>query len=164
MEIRELRTFLTLAELLNYQKASEQLGYAPSTLSHHVRTLENELGVALFAKVGKQIQLTVEGAAFIEPARRLLLDYEAALDSVATAVAMPYSSTARFEQVYGLKTVQLDEEDIWMTAHIVCRSYETLRPTARSLVRHSQLYSQQLIARDAAHYLAPQGDARRSVR
>ena len=71
---------------------------------------------------------------------------------------------ARFEQVYGLKTVQLDEEDIWMTAHIVCRSYETLRPTARSLVRHSRLYSQQLIARDAAHYLAPQGDARRSVR
>ena len=63
MEIRELRTFLTLAELLNYQKASEQLGYAPSTLSHHVRTLENELGVALFAKIGKQIQLTVEGAA-----------------------------------------------------------------------------------------------------
>lgn len=317
MEIRELRTFLTLAELLNYQKASEQLGYAPSTLSHHVRTLENELGVALFAKVGKQIQLTVEGAAFIEPARRLLLDYEAALDSVATAVrmeenisiggceltvanglvdlfssfsaerrnvrlrlrttanaqvpelirdgsadvgiwyslgeerlpglqamplfqepvrlmvapespfagrqhvhyedleginlafphddcpcvlgmldefnrrrialgcinylgviplvveklkndqaavAMPYSSTVRFEQVYGLKTVQLDEEDIWMTAHIVCRSYEALRPTARSLVRHSRLYSQQLIARDAAHYLPPQGDTRLSAR
>lgn len=82
MEIRELRTFLALADTLNYQKASVRLGYAPSTLSHHVKSLEQELGVALFVKVGKQIQMTPEADAFAEHARNLLVSYEAAIASV----------------------------------------------------------------------------------
>ena len=82
MEIRELRTFLALADTLSYQKASERLGYAPSTLSHHIRLLEQELGVTLFVKVGKQIQLTQDAAAFTFHARRLLAGYEEALSSV----------------------------------------------------------------------------------
>lgn len=85
MEIRELRTFLALAETLNYQKASERLGYAPSTLSHHIKSLETELGACLFVKVGKQIQATQEAEAFLPHARRLLSNYEEALSSVSTA-------------------------------------------------------------------------------
>lgn len=84
MGIRELRTFLALADTLNYQKASERLGYAPSTLSHHIKTLEQELGVALFVKVGKQIQMTAEASAFMDHARNLIVSYEAALASVGT--------------------------------------------------------------------------------
>lgn len=88
MEIRELQTFIVLADTLSYQKASEQLGYAPSTLNHHIRSLEQKLGVTLFVKVGKQIQMTAEALAFLEHARGLLISYEEALGSVAKAKRM----------------------------------------------------------------------------
>ena len=39
MDTRELRTFVTVSETLNYQKAAEQLQYAPSTLFKHIRQL-----------------------------------------------------------------------------------------------------------------------------
>ena len=61
MDTKQLTTFITLSQTLNYQKAAEQLQYAPSTLFKHVQLLEAELGVPLLCKTGRQLQLTIQG-------------------------------------------------------------------------------------------------------
>lgn len=62
--MKQLTTFTTLAITLNYQKAADQLQYAPSTLFKHIQLLEQELGVDLFVKQGRQLHLTPEGETF----------------------------------------------------------------------------------------------------
>ena len=52
---KQLLTMITLSQTLNYQKAAEQLQYAPSTLFKHIQMLEQEVGAAIFCKTGRQI-------------------------------------------------------------------------------------------------------------
>lgn len=87
MDMKQLKTFITLSHTLNYQKAAAQLQYAPSTLFKHIQLLEQELGVALFAKDGRQLRLTAEGEAFCEHAQRLVEQYQEAVLSVSGAAA-----------------------------------------------------------------------------
>ena len=47
MEIRQLKTFKTVANLLSFNKAAGQLNYAQSSISVQIQTLEEELGVQL---------------------------------------------------------------------------------------------------------------------
>ena len=61
METKQLLTFITLAETLNYPRAAERLQYAPSSLHRHIELLEEELGAPLFDKAGKRLVLTEEG-------------------------------------------------------------------------------------------------------
>lgn len=82
MDTKAVKTFVVLSETLNYQQTAQRLSYAPSTLTGHIRALEQELGVKLFTKVGRQLELTEEGRGFLESARRLLMDYDLALRSV----------------------------------------------------------------------------------
>ena len=82
MDTKAVKTFVVLSETLNYQQAAQRLSYAPSTLTGHIHTLEQELGVKLFTKVGRQLELTEEGRGFQESAQRLLMDYDLALRSV----------------------------------------------------------------------------------
>ena len=64
MDIKQLLTMITLSQTLNYQKAAEQLQYAPSTLFKHIQMLEQEVGAPLFCKTGRQLALTRQGEAF----------------------------------------------------------------------------------------------------
>ena len=48
MDTRQLQTFITLAQCRNYQRAAEQLHYAPSSLFKHIQLLEEELGRVRF--------------------------------------------------------------------------------------------------------------------
>lgn len=82
MDIKQLQTFLTLARTLNYQKAAEQLQYAPSTLFKHIQLLEAELGVPLFCKTGRMLCLTAQGSVFLDHAQHIVEHYYLALDSV----------------------------------------------------------------------------------
>ena len=75
MDIKQLTTFVALAKALNYQKAAEQLNYAPSTLYSHIQALEQELNVEIFNKSGRQMQLTREGETFLAYAERMLAEY-----------------------------------------------------------------------------------------
>ena len=61
MDIKQLLTMITLSQTLNYQKAAEQLQYAPSTLFKHIQMLEQEVGAPLFCKTGRQLALTPAG-------------------------------------------------------------------------------------------------------
>lgn len=61
MEYRNLVTFLRVAELQNFTQAANALGYAQSTVTFHIQSLEEELGVKLFDRIGKKISLTMAG-------------------------------------------------------------------------------------------------------
>lgn len=72
MELRHLRYFLAIAELNNLSRAAEKVFVAQSTLSHALRQLEDELGIALFDRVGRSIRLTQAGRVFRDYASRTL--------------------------------------------------------------------------------------------
>ncbi|MDR7867558.1 MAG: LysR family transcriptional regulator [Sporomusaceae bacterium] len=61
MEIRQLKTFIATARLLSFTKAAEELGYAQSTVTSQIQLLEEELGVLVYERFGKQIKLTKAG-------------------------------------------------------------------------------------------------------
>ncbi|SDD95549.1 LysR family transcriptional regulator [Sporomusa acidovorans] len=61
MELRQLKTFATTAQFLNFTKAAHHLGYAQSTVTSQIQGLESELGTMLFERLGKQIKLTKDG-------------------------------------------------------------------------------------------------------
>lgn len=82
MDIKQLLTMITLSQTFNYQKAAEQLQYAPSTLFKHIQMLEQEVGAPLFGKTGRQLRLTPQGKAFLIHAKRMVEEYYLALDSV----------------------------------------------------------------------------------
>src|ERR687893_563340 len=63
---------------MNFGRAAEQLYIAQPSLSQAISTLERELGVPLFHRVGRGVVLSDAGAQLIEPARQVVRDLEAA--------------------------------------------------------------------------------------
>jgi DNA-binding transcriptional LysR family regulator len=76
MELRELRTFKTVATLLSFNRAADALNYAQSTISAQIKALEDDLGVRLFDRLGKRIVLTEAGELLSQYAQKML-DIEA---------------------------------------------------------------------------------------
>lgn len=64
MELRQLRYFTKAKELLNFTEAAAQLFISQSTLSQQIKSLEDELGIPLFNRVGKHIYITEAGELF----------------------------------------------------------------------------------------------------
>ncbi|MDP9900025.1 LysR family transcriptional regulator [Variovorax ginsengisoli] len=82
MELRHLRYFRVVAETGNLSRAAEKLFIAQPPLSTQIRQLEEELGVPLFVRHPKGMQLTAAGQALL-PEARFLLDRFARLGDVA---------------------------------------------------------------------------------
>ncbi|MBQ8831758.1 MAG: LysR family transcriptional regulator [Oscillospiraceae bacterium] len=61
MDIRNLTTFVHVAELGNFSRAAERLGYSQPTISVQIRQLEQELGFRLFDRIGHSVRLTDKG-------------------------------------------------------------------------------------------------------
>ena len=78
MELRHLRYFVAVAEELHFRRAAERLHVAQPAVSEQVRKLEVELGVQLFARTHRSVQLTDAGVALLEEARRVLRQAEVA--------------------------------------------------------------------------------------
>ena len=71
MEIRQLRTFMSIVTLGSFSEASKQLGYTLSSVTSHIQLLEKELGVALFERMGHSLMLTAEGEKLYSYAERI---------------------------------------------------------------------------------------------
>lgn len=76
MEIRNVTTFLTLAELKSFTKTAETLGYSQGAVTVQIKQLETELEVQLFDRFSWGTELTSAGEAFKPYAQRLLNAYE----------------------------------------------------------------------------------------
>ena len=87
MEIQQVRAFLAVAEELHFGRAAERLGVLQPPLSRTIRALEDELGVSLFQRTTRNVKLSPEGEALIEPARKMLEYQSLAVDSVQRAAS-----------------------------------------------------------------------------
>lgn len=76
MELQYLKEFTTLAEVGNYQEASEQLYIAQSTLSRHILTIERELNTVLFNRTRKKVYLTVHGQKLLLYSNQLIRGWD----------------------------------------------------------------------------------------
>ena len=61
MELKNLDTFIQVAELSSFTKAADKLGYSQSTVSFQIKQLENELGAQLFERINHTVSLTERG-------------------------------------------------------------------------------------------------------
>jgi len=94
MDARQLLYFLAVADNGSFNRAAAALHLAQPSLSQAIRNLERELGVLLFHRIGRRIELTEAGWLMIEPARQVIRDLETA--------------RATMESVKGLRTGRLE--------------------------------------------------------
>ena len=85
MEIRNIATFVKIVEYNNFTKAAESLGYSQAAVTAQIKSLEKELGIPLFDRIGRGIALTEEGKTFLPYALDVLNAEEAARNSVQPA-------------------------------------------------------------------------------
>ncbi|MBE7047880.1 MAG: LysR family transcriptional regulator [Ruminococcaceae bacterium] len=71
MELRNLITFIHVAELGSFTKAAQQLGYSQSTVSFQIKQLEDELGCLLFERINHTITLTQRGYELVSYAHQI---------------------------------------------------------------------------------------------
>lgn len=72
MEIRNLITFVRIAEVRNFSKTAEQLGYSQSAVTMQIKQLEETLHAQLFERIGKQVRLTQAGERLLPYALEVL--------------------------------------------------------------------------------------------
>ena len=71
MELRNLITFIHVAELGSFTKAAEHLGYSQSTISFQIKQLEEELDCLLFERINHTITLTKRGHELVSYAHQI---------------------------------------------------------------------------------------------
>lgn len=72
MHLNQIKSFLAVSKMLNFTNAARQNGVPQSTISRHINDLEQQLGVRLFYRTKRDVQLTAEGRTFIPYAQEIL--------------------------------------------------------------------------------------------
>jgi len=72
MELRQLRTFVAVAELRHFARAASLCNLSQPAVSHQIALLEEELGAKLLNRAARRVSLTVAGEVFLDEARRIL--------------------------------------------------------------------------------------------
>ena len=73
MDLRQLEHFVAVAEEQHFTRAAARLHIVQSGLSASIRTLEDEMGAALFERTTRRVKMTQAGQAFLDEARRGVL-------------------------------------------------------------------------------------------
>jgi DNA-binding transcriptional LysR family regulator len=76
MELRHLRTIAAVARHGSFTKAAEELYLAQSAISQQIRRLEAELGVEVFRRTSRRVELTAEGRVILGYAQRVLAEVD----------------------------------------------------------------------------------------
>src|SRR6185437_516906 len=94
MELRQLRYFLTVADLKNFTRAASVVHIAQSALSRQIRKLEDELGAVLLYRDGRTATLTEAGQRFYEEAKLVLRQLDDAKQALSEQEGNPTGSVA----------------------------------------------------------------------
>ena len=126
MELRNINTFLHIAELHSFSSAARELGYSQSAVSAQIAQLEAELGTPLFDRVGKPVRLTDAGQTFQSYARTLLITAQQAKAALMPARAV--SGTLRVALADSVCSTFLP--DLLQQFHALCPQVELVLRTA----------------------------------
>ena len=126
MELRNINTFLHIAELHSFSSAARELGYSQSAVSAQISQLETELGTPLFDRVGKTVRLTDAGQTFQSYARTLLITAQQAKAALLPARAV--SGTLRVALAASVCSTFLP--DLLQQFHALCPQVELVLRTA----------------------------------
>ncbi|MFB5763538.1 LysR family transcriptional regulator [Paenibacillus medicaginis] len=124
MELRQLNTFRMVASTLNFSRAAEVLGYVPSNVTMQIKALEDELGVRLFDRLGKQLVLTTAGKSF-------LTHIQSVLDKLDEARSAVHDN----EVLSGTLTISANEVICAYRLPVVFRLFRSCYPGVRLIFR-----------------------------
>ena len=79
VELRQLRYFVAVAEELHFGRAAARLHMSQSPLSRAIRELEHDLGLVLFVRTTRRVELTPAGAVLLDRSRRALAEIDGAI-------------------------------------------------------------------------------------
>jgi DNA-binding transcriptional LysR family regulator len=85
IELRQLGYFVEVAEELHFGRAAERLHMSQSPLSRAIHELERDLGVVLFVRTTRSVELTASGSVLLERSRRALAEIDGAVTDVRRA-------------------------------------------------------------------------------
>ncbi|MGW4869132.1 LysR family transcriptional regulator [Streptomyces chartreusis] len=88
MDLQQMRYVVAVAETRNFTRAAERCFVVQSSLSHRIAGLERELGVKLFARSSRRVELTSAGVAFVAAARECLAAADRAVADAAAATGV----------------------------------------------------------------------------
>ncbi|OAH11151.1 LysR substrate-binding domain-containing protein [Streptomyces jeddahensis] len=135
--LAQLTSFVAVAEELHFTRAAERLRMTQPPLSRQIRQLENDLGVQLFNRTNKSVQLTPAGRAFLVEARGILRQSEHA------ALAVRQVSTGEAGSI-----------TIGFTAASAYSTLGTLLRTARKAMPRAEIVLREMVTRDQLAALA----------
>lgn len=115
MEIRNLVTFIRIAEVRNFSKAAEQLGYSQSAVTMQIKQLEKELHAQLFERIGRQVKLTQAGERLLPHA----LDILKAVSQAENIVREPGENVKFFRNIFLRNFKRFSEEPLFYPYYIV---------------------------------------------
>jgi DNA-binding transcriptional LysR family regulator len=101
MELRHLRTIVAVAEHRSLTKAGEELYLSQSAVSQQIRRLEEELGIEVFRRTSRSVELTAEGRVILGYAERVLAEVD--------------DMHSELEEISGLLSGQLRIGGVWPT-------------------------------------------------
>jgi DNA-binding transcriptional LysR family regulator len=136
-DLRQIECFLTLADTLHFRSAAEQLHIPQPHLSRTIRRLEERLGVELFRRTSRRVELSPAGTVFAEEARALWGSAERATrrtqlaaDGAAGTLAIGFLAAAAFDEMPGHVTsfvARYPEVAVELTEHGSADLWEALR-------------------------------------
>lgn len=142
MELRQLRYFVAVAEEGNIVAASHRLFISQPPISRQIQALEEELGVKLFVRTRKGVELTAPGAVFLEEARKVLSQLRRASER----------SRAAGEGQFGQLDVAYFGSTIYQIVPPLLRSFRSEVPQAKvSLTRMDKQRQVDALREGAAH-------------
>jgi LysR family transcriptional regulator, low CO2-responsive transcriptional regulator len=82
MNLDRLHTFRVVSETLNFRRAAEELGVTESAVSQQMKSLEREVGIPLFERIGRRVCLTPAGQVLVAESSRVFAAVDRARESL----------------------------------------------------------------------------------